>query len=319
MRDVRRRDAAHEPQRQRDLRLARERRMAAGEDEPQPVVGDRVGRSARAVVGLGLEQQRQLRLERAPRAQRVEREAARDRRQPRARAARARRRAPRSRSACDVRVLHRLLGGVEVARDAHRRGEHEGPLAPVRVGDGLLDGAQLASTTSKPSSGRTSTPPSTIGVIRGERERVVEIARLEDEDAAEHLLRLDERAVGDHARRGSTSRSPAAPARARRRPGRPARRSGRAGCHVALHHLRRAAPPAAPARRSAPRTAPSRHRLGRRTRRRPSRSTPARSPPGRRRRRTGGGRRRRASPKRRARRGGSSASALRTPRNGPVA
>ena len=36
-------DAAHEPQRQRDLRLARQRRVAAGEDEPQPVVGDRLG------------------------------------------------------------------------------------------------------------------------------------------------------------------------------------------------------------------------------------------------------------------------------------
>src|SRR6201999_3509922 len=62
----------------------------------------------------------------------------------------------------DVRVLQRLLGEVEVARDAHRRGEHVGPLAPVRVGDGSLDGRQ--SSTSKPISGRTSTPPSTIGV-----------------------------------------------------------------------------------------------------------------------------------------------------------
>ena len=35
-----------------------------------------------------------------------------------------------------VRVLHALLGEVEVARDAHRRGEDEAPLAPVRVSDG---------------------------------------------------------------------------------------------------------------------------------------------------------------------------------------
>ena len=34
-----------------------------------------------------------------------------------------------------VGVLHALLGEVEVARDAHRRGEHEAPLATVRVGD----------------------------------------------------------------------------------------------------------------------------------------------------------------------------------------
>jgi hypothetical protein len=64
----------------------------------------------------------------------------------------------------DVGVLHGLLGGVEVARDAHRRGDHVGPLAPVRVGEGVLDGAQLASTISNPISGLTSTPPSTIGV-----------------------------------------------------------------------------------------------------------------------------------------------------------
>ena len=61
-----------------------------------------------------------------------------------------------------VGVLHAVLGGVEVARHAHRRGEHVGPLATVRLGHRLLDRVQ--STTSKPSSGRTSTPPSTIGV-----------------------------------------------------------------------------------------------------------------------------------------------------------
>ena len=42
VRDVGGRHAAHEPQRQRHLRLARQRRVAAGEDEPQPVVGDHV-------------------------------------------------------------------------------------------------------------------------------------------------------------------------------------------------------------------------------------------------------------------------------------
>ena len=53
-------DAAHEPQRQRDLRLARQRRVAAGEDEPQAVVGDHVGRRGDMLGRLGLEQQRQL-------------------------------------------------------------------------------------------------------------------------------------------------------------------------------------------------------------------------------------------------------------------
>ena len=39
-----------------------------------------------------------------------------------------------------VRVLHALLGEIEIARDPHRRGEDEAPLATVRVGDRRRDG-----------------------------------------------------------------------------------------------------------------------------------------------------------------------------------
>ena len=39
----------------------------------------------------------------------------------------------------DVRILNALLGHVDVAGDARRRGEHEGPLATVRVRDGRAD------------------------------------------------------------------------------------------------------------------------------------------------------------------------------------
>ena len=60
-RDVRRRDAADQPQRQGDLRLGRERRMAAGEDQPQPVVGDGgIVHGHGRLRRLGLDQQRQL-------------------------------------------------------------------------------------------------------------------------------------------------------------------------------------------------------------------------------------------------------------------
>jgi hypothetical protein len=116
VRDVRRRDAAYEPQRERDLRFERERRMAAREDQPQPVVGDRVGVGRAGRVGARrLDQQRQLGLQRPPAAHEVERAPPRDRRQPGA--------GPlRHTVACpglqrlDIRVLHRLLRGVEVAR-----------------------------------------------------------------------------------------------------------------------------------------------------------------------------------------------------------
>jgi hypothetical protein len=41
-RDLRHRQPRHQPQRQRHLRLDRQRRVAAGEDQPQPLVGDGV-------------------------------------------------------------------------------------------------------------------------------------------------------------------------------------------------------------------------------------------------------------------------------------
>lgn len=56
----------------------------------------------------------------------------------------------------------RILRNIEVARDAHRRGEHNGPLPAVCVGDSLLDRPH---NTWKSSSGRTSTPPEMIGVM----------------------------------------------------------------------------------------------------------------------------------------------------------
>ena len=64
-------------------------------------------------------------------------------------------------------VLHALFGDVEVARDAHRGGQHERPLVTVGVRDGrryrssLIVGAEAQFITRI---GRTSRPPKGIGM-----------------------------------------------------------------------------------------------------------------------------------------------------------
>src|SRR6266446_6682328 len=65
-----------------------------------------------------------------------------------------------------VRLLHALLGKIQIPRDTHRRGEHPGPVAAVRADDRLLDGRDVchpvvcSSRLTKPLwTGRTSTPP----------------------------------------------------------------------------------------------------------------------------------------------------------------
>ena len=136
--------AAQQAQGQRDLRLRRQRRVAAGEDQPQPVVRDTGHRRAVAgparlgTRGVVLDEQRQLPRAASPRAAgrrapgrraTVVSQAAGPVRHTRARPGRER---------LGVRVLDALLGEVEVAGDAHRRGEHEAPLARCaahRVGD----------------------------------------------------------------------------------------------------------------------------------------------------------------------------------------
>src|SRR5215218_2229258 len=126
--------------------------MAADEDQPQAVIADHV--LLWHVVGL--QQERQLGVERLRAGDDVERAAAGDRREPRAGVGRHALARPVL-ERLHVRVLHRLLRDVEVPRDAHRRGEHVGPLVTMRV----LDGVQR---TWKSISGTTSTPPSTTGV-----------------------------------------------------------------------------------------------------------------------------------------------------------
>ena len=125
--------------------------MAAGEDEPEPVVGHaprrppgvRVERRRRGRRLVRLDEQGELAAQRDVAADPVDGAAAGGRRQPGAGTLGDAVPGP-GRECVDVRLLGALLGEVEVAGDAHRRGEHEGPLATVRVrqrvGDGDGDG-----------------------------------------------------------------------------------------------------------------------------------------------------------------------------------
>ena len=139
--------AADQPQRQRDLRLPRQCRVTAGEDEAKAVVG--------YVIHLG---ELRFRRERSdmftPRAQRtaglyqqgnpgpkgsgaavgVQRLAPGRGGQPRARVAWDAV-APPCLEGADIRILRTLLGQVDVAGHAHRRREHAGPLVTVRGGE----------------------------------------------------------------------------------------------------------------------------------------------------------------------------------------
>ena len=104
-------------QRQRDLRVGRERGMTAGEDEAEPLVGDRA-HVVLLVGAQGFEPGEQLRLasERALAADPVDRAVARSRHDPRGRIAR--RAFPRPALECGrERVLHCVLGKLDVTED----------------------------------------------------------------------------------------------------------------------------------------------------------------------------------------------------------
>jgi hypothetical protein len=157
--DVWHRNPAHQPQGQRHLGLLRQRGVAADEDQAEPLVRQRRPQGvflrfralapfslagwrslAHRAVGRsgGLNQQRQPRAERGVASYFVDRAPPGGRGQPGGGIvgdAVGRPRAQRRR----VGLLHAVLGQVEVADDAHRGGEHPGPLAAVRVGDGRLD------------------------------------------------------------------------------------------------------------------------------------------------------------------------------------
>ena len=140
-------EASEGRQRERHLGLERERRMAAGEDELQALVGDR--RLVHVVLHrLGHFEQTRLGQQRPLAPQPVDRAVAGGRRQPRAGVAR--RAVARPALGGDREgLLSGLLGEVEVAEEADQGRQHAAPLGA----EGLLD--QGAASTS----GRTSTQP----------------------------------------------------------------------------------------------------------------------------------------------------------------
>ena len=146
--DLGRGQAAHQPQGERHLCRPVECWVTAGHDQPQPVVGDLRSRT-RVVEQLAgprdgglLHEQRQVAVLHPPVPEDVQGAALGCRRQP----------GPRPRGNAvgapvgergGEGILDALLGDVQVAGDAHRRGEHEGPLATVRVGDRGRDGGRV--------------------------------------------------------------------------------------------------------------------------------------------------------------------------------
>jgi len=91
--------------------------------------------------------------------------ASRDRREPRAGILGNALLAP-GRQCSSKRVLHALLGDVEVVGDSNRRCHHERPLVSVSVRDGSGDGRAMfvvADVQSITRIGRTSTPPKLAG------------------------------------------------------------------------------------------------------------------------------------------------------------
>ncbi len=139
--------AAERSQRQRHLPVQRQRRVAAGEDQLEPLVLD-----DRLVVlvhdGVGERQQVELLGEGAFPADPVDRPVACRRHQPRTRVGRHAGFGPPL-GGDRKRFLRGILGLVEVTEEPDERGQHPAPL----VAENLLQNAQTCTT------GRTSTPP----------------------------------------------------------------------------------------------------------------------------------------------------------------
>ena len=128
--DLRRRETADEAQRQRDLRVRGERRMAAGEDQLEAFVGDGLLRGLGKLFGAG--EQLGLARERLVAPDAVYRAVARGRDDPRTGIRRHAVQRPPLRSA-NERVLNRVLGEVEITEDAAEDRDRLRPLIAVRT------------------------------------------------------------------------------------------------------------------------------------------------------------------------------------------
>ena len=182
------RQAAERAQRQRDLRLEPERRMAAGEDQLQPLVGKRPSSSISSSTASGTSSRRVFA---ASVRSRRRRSIARLRAvidQPGAGIGR--RAVARPALGGDREgLLSGFLGEVEVAEEADQAGEDAAPL----VAEDLLEQRYLST------SGRTSIAPPirAAGMRAAISSAASRSSASTTQVAAEVLLRLDERAVGE--------------------------------------------------------------------------------------------------------------------------
>ena len=178
--------ATEGPQRERHLPVQRQRRVAAGEDQLEPLVLDH-GVVELVHDGLRHRQQVDLLGQGALPADPVDRPVAGRRHQPRARVGRHARHGPALRRDRE-RLLRGVLGLVEVTEEPDQRGQHPAPL----VAEDLLQHGQRCTT------GLTSTaPPNRAAGMRAASSIASSrLRRLDQAEAAEHLLGVRERAVG---------------------------------------------------------------------------------------------------------------------------
>ncbi len=184
------RHAGQRAQRQGDLRIERERRVAAGEHQAQPVVGHLFDH--RTVVGRDHGcHLRELRGAQRVAAHAVEGPVAGHGREPGAGTARDAVAGPpfgRLREG----ILRALLGEVPVTGEPDQGRDHPAPLTVEGLGDRRLDLEGHISQI-----GLTSMLPlAAAGELGRDLDRLVEVLAVDDEVAAQLLLGLGERAVG---------------------------------------------------------------------------------------------------------------------------
>ena len=191
-RDLRCRQPDERAQRERDLGLECQRRVAAGEDQPQPVVTD-AALVAVARVDRAREHRHLLELGGPGRgaAQPVDGAVARGRREPRAGIARDAVARPAFEREGEG-VLRALLGEVPVARHPDEGGDDLAPLVAECCRDGGLDVGDYISQI-----GLTSIDAVPgAGDLRRDLDRLVEVLAVDEVEAAHLLLGLGEGAVG---------------------------------------------------------------------------------------------------------------------------
>jgi hypothetical protein len=151
--------APERAQRERHPRRHLQRRVAAGEDQPQPVVDDRALVIHRRLLVLGVQAHQLGKAvgavgHRPVPAQAVDRPPPGGGGDPRPRVGRDAV-APPLRDGGLERVLHRVLGQLEVADLADQRGEDDRALLAERAGDGVRDRIRPAHTRENSPAGIT--------------------------------------------------------------------------------------------------------------------------------------------------------------------